>query len=442
MPKPIVAIVGRPNVGKSTLFNRIVGERLAIVEGIPGVTRDRLYQDAEWAGKNFTLVDTGGLDFSEGNTITSNVRKQAGLAINEADVILFVVDARSGLTANDEEIANILRKTEKPVVLVANKVEQFGGEKSYLEFFSLGLGEPIPVSAAEGLNTGDMMDAVVENLPGAGEKEEGGDTVRIAVIGRPNVGKSSLVNRILGQERVIVSDIPGTTRDAIDTLFQHNGRSYILIDTAGIRRKSRIDLSTEKYSVIRALRAIERSDVVLLVIDAQDGVTEQDKKIAGYAHEQGRASVIAVNKWDIIEKDDKTLDRFTKDIREELGFIRYAPVVFVSALTGQRVTRILQAVDTAAENYNLRVATPGLNNLIRESVMQNPPPSYKTRRLKIYYASQNGTRPPKFTFYINDTELAHFSYMRYLENQIRSAYGFQGTPLRFLLRTKNRDAGS
>ncbi|MFZ5648836.1 MAG: ribosome biogenesis GTPase Der [Bacillota bacterium] len=440
MPKPIVAIVGRPNVGKSTLFNRIVGERLAIVEGIPGVTRDRLYQDAEWAGKTFTLVDTGGLDFTDDNTIITNVRKQAELAIDEADVILFVVDARSGLTSNDEEIANILRKTEKPVVLVANKVEQFGGERGYLEFYGLGLGEPIPVSAAEGLNTGDMMDAVVESFPDAEEEEEDRDTVRIAVIGRPNVGKSSLVNRILGQERVIVSDIPGTTRDAIDTLFEHNGRRYILIDTAGIRRKSRIDLSTEKYSVIRSLRAIERSDVVLLVIDAQDRVTEQDKKIAGYAHDQGKASIIAVNKWDVVQKDDRTLDRYTKDIREELGFMRYSPVVFVSALTGQRVQKILQAVDTVAENYSLRVSTPGLNNLIRESVMQNPPPSYKTRRLKIYYASQNGTRPPKFTFYINDPELAHFSYMRYLENQIRSAYGFQGTPLRFLLRAKKRDA--
>lgn len=439
MPKPIVAIVGRPNVGKSTLFNRIVGERLAIVEGIPGVTRDRLYQDAEWSGRTFTLVDTGGLDFSEENTITSNVRRQAELAIDQSDVILFVVDARTGLTPNDEEIANILRKTEKPVVLAANKVEQFVGERGYLEFYGLGLGEPIPVSAAEGLNTGDMMDAIVENLPDSREEEEDQDTVRIAVIGRPNVGKSSLVNRILGQERVIVSDVPGTTRDAIDTLLEHGGRRYILIDTAGIRRKSRIDLSTERYSVMRALRAIERSDVVLLVIDAQDGVTEQDKKIAGYAHEQGKSSIIVINKWDIITKDDKTMDRYIKDIREELGFIKYAPVVFVSALTGQRVPKILQVVDTVAENYNLRVSTAGLNNLIRESVMQNPPPSYKTRRLKIYYTSQNSTRPPKFTFYINDPELAHFSYMRYLENQIRSAYGFQGTPIRFLLRAKNRE---
>ncbi|MFZ5644167.1 MAG: ribosome biogenesis GTPase Der [Bacillota bacterium] len=435
MNKPIVAIVGRPNVGKSTLFNRIVGERLAIVENIPGVTRDRLYQDAEWAGRTFTLIDTGGLDFNDDNEIISNVRKQAELAIDEADVIVFVVDARSGLTSNDEEIARILRKTDKPVILVANKVEHFENI-DYMEFFKLGLEEPIPVSAAEGLNTGDLLDEVVEKLPEIEEAPEDREIIKIAVIGRPNVGKSSLVNRILGQERVIVSDIPGTTRDAIDTYFEHSGRGYILIDTAGIRRKSRIDLSTERYSVIRSLRAVDRSDVVLLVIDAVDGVTEQDKKIAGYAHEQGKASVILVNKWDLIKKDDRTADKYTREVREELGFVRYAPVLFVSALSGQRVIKILQAVDSVAENYSLRVSTPGLNNLVRESVMQNPPPSYKTRRLKIYYASQNGVKPPKFVFFINDPDLAHFSYMRYLENQIRSAYGFQGTPIRFLLRRK------
>jgi len=437
MPKPIVAIVGRPNVGKSTLFNRIVGGRLAIVEGIPGVTRDRLYQDAEWIGRKFTLVDTGGLDFFEDNELTSNVRKQAELAIDEADVIIFVVDARAGITSNDEEVAGILRKAEKPLVLVANKVEQYDGRQDFLEFYSLGLGEPIPVSAAEGLNTGDMMDAVVNNFPDSEEIEEDQDSIRIAVIGRPNVGKSSLVNKILGQERVIVSDIPGTTRDAIDTLFVHGDRRYILVDTAGMRRRSRIELSTEKYSVIRSLRAVDRSDVVLMLIDAVDGVTEQDKKIAGYAHDQGKSSIIVVNKWDLIEKDDRTSDQFTTNIREELGFMKYSPVVFVSALTGQRVTKILQVVDTVAENYSLRVSTPGLNNLIRESMLQNPPPSYKTKRLKIYYASQNSVKPPKFTFYINDPDLAHFSYMRYLENQIRSAFGFQGTPIKLLLRRKN-----
>ncbi|KJS02971.1 MAG: GTP-binding protein Der [Peptococcaceae bacterium BRH_c4a] len=443
MPKPIVAIVGRPNVGKSTLFNRIVGGRLAIVEGIPGVTRDRLYQDAEWIGRKFTLVDTGGLDFFEDNALTSNVRKQAQLAIDEADVIIFVVDARAGITSNDEEVAGILRKAEKPLVLVANKVEQYDGRQDFLEFYSLGLGEPIPVSAAEGLNTGDMMDAVVNNFPVSEEIEEDRDSIRIAVIGRPNVGKSSLVNKILGQERVIVSDIPGTTRDAIDTLFVHGDRRYILVDTAGMRRKSRIELSTEKFSVIRSLRAVDRSDVVLMLIDAVDGVTEQDKKIAGYAHDQGKSSIIAVNKWDLIKKDDRTSDQFTTNIREELGFMKYSPVVFVSALTGQRVTKILQVVDTVAENYSLRVSTPGLNNLIRECMLQNPPPSHKTKRLKIYYASQNSVKPPKFTFYINDPDLAHFSYIRYLENQIRSAFGFQGTPIKILLRRKNeKDAAT
>ncbi|MFZ5632685.1 MAG: ribosome biogenesis GTPase Der [Bacillota bacterium] len=441
MSKPIVAIVGRPNVGKSTLFNRIVGERLAIVEEIPGVTRDRLYQDAGWAGRHFTLVDTGGLDFSEQDQITSNIRKQAEIAIKEADVIVFVVDARAGLTAADEEIAGVLRKSEKPVILAANKVERFGGKQDYLEFYSLGLGEPIPVSAAEGLNTGDLLDALVSNFPAAGEAEEDRDLIKIAVTGRPNVGKSSLVNRILGEERVIVSDIPGTTRDAIDTFFERDGRRYILIDTAGIRRKSRIDNSTEKYSVIRALRAVDRSDVVLLVLDAVDGVTEQDKKIAGYSHDQGKAMVITVNKWDLAKKDDRTADRYTRRIREELGFIRYAPVVFVSALTGQRVPRILQVVDSVAENHSLRLSTPGLNSLIRDSVMQTPPPSFKTRSLKIYYVSQAGVKPPKFVFFVNDPELVHFSYTRYLENQIRSAYGLEGTPVRFLFRKRNKKEG-
>jgi GTP-binding protein len=440
MSKPIVAIVGRPNVGKSTLFNRIVGERLAIVEEIAGVTRDRLYQDAEWAGRTFTLVDTGGLDFSDRDEIAGSVRKQAEIAIKEADVIIFVVDARAGLTPGDHEIAGILRRADKPVVLVANKVENFESQKEYLEFFGLGLGDPIPVSAAQGLNTGDMMDAVLDNLPEAGEEDEDRDLIRIAVIGRPNVGKSSLVNKILGEERVIVSNVPGTTRDAIDTLFERDGRRYVLVDTAGIRRKSRIGLSTEKFSVIRALRAVDRCDVVLLVIDAQDGVTEQDKKIAGYAHDQGKASVIAVNKWDLIKKDDRTLDRYTREIREELPFLRYATMVFVSALTGQRVIKMLQAVDTASENHSLRVSTPGLNNLIRESLLQNPPPSFKTRRLKIFYATQNGVRPPKFTFFVNDPELAHFSYLRFLENQIRSAYGFEGTPVRFLMRKRKETA--
>ncbi len=429
-------------MGKSTLFNRITRERKAIVEGMPGITRDRLYGDAEWAGRTFTLVDTGGLDFSDQSQISGSVRKQVEIAINEADLIIFLVDARSGLTAGDEEIADVLRRADKPVILAANKVEQFGGSRDYLDFYRLGLGDPIPVSAEEGLNTGDLMDAVVENLKDAGTGDDILDLIRIAVIGRPNVGKSSLINKILGEERVIVSDIPGTTRDAIDTFFEHNGRRFIMIDTAGIRRKSRIDVSTEKYSVNRALKAVDRCDVALLVIDAADGVTEQDKKIAGYAHEQGKASVIAVNKWDLIKKNDRTLDRYTGKIREELGFLSYAPVVFVSALTGRRVSKILQVVETVAENYNLRVSTPGLNNLIRESVMQNPPPAFKTRRLKVYYVSQSGVRPPKFLFFVNNSELAHFSYMRYLENQIRSAYGFEGTPIKFQLKLRSKETNA
>jgi len=435
--KPVVTIVGRPNVGKSTLFNRVVGSRLAIVEEKPGVTRDRLYQDTEWCGRTFTLVDTGGLDFVENGIIASNIRKQAELAINEADQIIFVVDARSGITAGDEEIAAVLRKTEKPVILVANKVEQFNGSREYYDFYRLGLGSPIPVSAAEGLNTGDMLDELIKHFPGEAAKEDERDIIKIAVTGRPNVGKSSLINKILGEDRVIVSSIPGTTRDAIDTVFEQNNRRYILIDTAGMRRRSRIEMPTEKYSVIRALKAVERSDVTLLVIDAKSGVTEQDKKIIGYAHEQGKASIIIVNKWDLVKKDNHTMDRYTREIREKLGFIKYSPVVFVSALTGQRVTKIIPAIDKVAENHSLKVATPGLNSLIRESVMQNPPPAYKTRQLKIYYVVQNGTCPPKFSFYVNDPELAHFSYMRYLENQIRLAYGFEGTPVRFLLKKKN-----
>lgn len=438
MTKPIVAIVGRPNVGKSTLFNRIVGGRVAIVEGIPGVTRDRLYQDAEWNGAGFTLVDTGGLDFNDESEIPSNVRKQVEMAVQEADAILFVVDARAGLTTTDDTVAGMLRRADKPVILVANKVEQFGGAQDYYDFYRLGLGEPIPVSAAEGLNTGDLLDKLVELLPHT-EHEEDPDSIRVAVIGRPNVGKSSLVNAILGQERVIVSNIPGTTRDAIDTLIERDGKRYILVDTAGMRRRSKIDLPTEKFSVIRSLRAVDRSHVALVLLDAVEGVTEQDKKIAGYAHEKGKASILVVNKWDLIAKDDRTASKYTETIREEIAFMQYMPVVFTSALTKQRVSRVLDLVDKVVENYNIRVATPGLNNLIREAVLQSPPPSYKNRRLKIYYVSQQGVRPPKFVFYVNDTQLLHFSYLRYLENQLRSAYGFEGTPIKIIMRNRDKE---
>ncbi len=428
MPKPVVAILGRPNVGKSTLFNRIVGGRVAIVEGEPGVTRDRLYQDAEWSGQSFTLVDTGGL-----------VRQQVELAIRESDAVLFVVDARAGLNPDDLEIASMIRKANKPAVLVANKVERFDPPPQTYEFYQLGLGDPVPVSAAEGLNTGDMLDRLVELLPDVAADEYETDVIKMAVIGRPNVGKSSLVNTILGEERVIVSTVPGTTRDAIDTAFKRDDKHYVIIDTAGMRRRGKIDLPTEKYSVIRSLRAVDRSDVVLIVVDAVEGVTEQDKRIAGYAHEAGKASVLVVNKWDLVEKDDRTMNRFTEKIRRELGFMQYVPLIFTSALTGKRVQKVLELVDFVAEQHATRIGTPDLNNLFREVVLQTPPPSDKARRLKILYVTQGGVKPPKFILFVNDPELMHFSYLRYLENQVRLAYGFEGTPVRFILRKRTKE---
>ncbi|MBM7854633.1 GTP-binding protein [Desulfohalotomaculum tongense] len=440
MPKPIVAIVGRPNVGKSTLFNRIVQGRVAIVEDEPGITRDRLYFDAEWNNVEFTLIDTGGLEFKDIDQFTAQIRHQAELAIDEADVILFVVDGRAGVHPTDKEVASVLRRSKKPVILVVNKVETFDASKiPFYDFYELGLGEPIPVSAAEGLNTGDLLDKVVELLPKVEEDEYHPDTVKIAVIGRPNVGKSTLVNAILGEERVIVSDIPGTTRDAIDTHIERDGKHYILIDTAGMRRRKKIELAAERYSVIRSLRAVDRSDVVLMVIDATEGVTEQDKRIAGYAEEKGKAIIIVINKWDLIEKDDKTMLRYNEDIREELGFIQYAPTIYISALTKKRVNKILELVDFVAEKHNFRLATSSLNKLVREAVQQNPPPSDKGKRLKILYAIQGGVAPPTFILFVNDPGLMHFSYKRYLENFFRSAYGFEGTPIRFILRKREKE---
>lgn len=441
MSKPIVAVVGRPNVGKSTLFNRITGGLVAIVENMPGVTRDRLYRDAEWLGRKFSLIDTGGIEFKDERTpISSQMKRQAEIAMEEADVVIFVVDAQISPTPDDELIARTLRRSGKPILLAANKVEDFAKAEGQLyEFLSLGLGEAIPISAVHGMNTGDLLDLVVSNLPENNEEEYDPDVIRISVIGRPNVGKSSLVNTLLGKERVIVSNVPGTTRDAIDTPFEHEGRHYILIDTAGMRRKSRIDDLTEQYSVVRSLRAVDRSDAVLMLIDAVDGVTEQDKKIAGYADEAGKAIILVVNKWDLIEKDEKTINKFEKTIREELGFMQYSPTMFISAKTGQRVDKILDLVDFVVEQNSTRVTTATLNTLLREWVHLNPPPTDKGRRLKIRYLTQVGVKPPTFVFFVNDPELMHFSYKRYLENQMRKHFGFEGTPIRIVVRQKDEE---
>jgi len=441
LSKPVVAIVGRPNVGKSTLFNRITGGLVAIVENMPGVTRDRLYRDAEWLGRKFALIDTGGIEFKDvGTPIASQMRRQAEIAMEEADVVVFVVDAQLPPTADDEMIARTLRRSGKPVLLTANKVENFAQVEGQLyDFLSLGLGEAIPISAVHGMNTGDLLDVVISNFPDNDEEEFDPDVIRISVIGRPNVGKSSLVNNMLGKERVIVSNIPGTTRDAIDTSFEHEGRHYILIDTAGMRRKARIDELTEQYSVVRALRAVDRSDVILMLIDAVDGVTEQDKKIAGYAHEAGKAIILVVNKWDLVEKDEKTINVYEKNIRIELGFMQYAPTMFISALTGQRVNKILELVDFVVEQNATRVTTATLNTLLREWLHLNPPPSDKGRRLKVRYITQVGVKPPTFVFFVNDPELMHFSYKRYLENQMRKHFGFEGTPIRIVVRQKDEE---
>jgi GTP-binding protein len=439
MSKPIVAIVGRPNVGKSTIFNRIAKKRVSIVEDIPGVTRDRIYLDAEWLGREFTMIDTGGIEIEAAGKIQTAMRYQAKLAIDEADVILFVVDAKDGLTAADQEVAAILRTARKPVLLVVNKVDSAKDELDTFEFYNLGLGEPIAISAANALGLGDLLDKVIAALPAGTVAAEETDTIKVAFIGRPNVGKSSLVNALLGEERVIVSDIPGTTRDAIDTRYSKDGSDYILIDTAGMRRKGKIDQPVERYSVVRSLRAIDRADVVLILIDAVDGVTEQDKKIAGYAHEAGRASIIVVNKWDLVEKDSKTTLRYTETIRSELGFMQYAPVLFVSALTKQRVHRVGELVKFVADQHAMRVATSVLNQVIEDAVAINPPPSERGRRLKIYYTTQPGVKPPTFVFFCNDAEIMHFTYLRYLENKLREAFGFEGTPLNLVVRSRTKE---
>lgn len=439
MSKPILAIVGRPNVGKSTLFNYIGQKRVSIVEDIPGVTRDRIYLDAEWLGREFTMIDTGGIEIESSDKILTAMRYQAKLAIDEADAILFIVDGKVGLTSADEEVAIILRNTRKPVILAVNKVDNMQKANEIYEFYNLGLGDPIAISAANALNIGDLLDEIVKRLPNEEVQEEDNEKIRVAVIGRPNVGKSSLVNRLVGEERVIVSDVAGTTRDAIDTHFTKDDTSFVLIDTAGMRRKAKVELPVERYSVMRALRAVDRSDVVLIVIDAVDGVTEQDKKIAGYAHDAGKASVIVVNKWDLLEKDGKTSLRYTETIRTELAFMQYAPVLFISALTNQRVPRVTELIKFVAEQHTMRVATSVLNQVVEDAVSINPPPSQYGRRLKIYFTTQPNVKPPTFVFFVNEPDIMHFSYLRFLENRLRESFGFEGTPLKLVVRGRKEE---
>ena len=436
MAKPVVAIVGRPNVGKSTLFNHLIGKRKAIVEDVPGVTRDRLYDNTDWAGREFIIIDTGGIRFEEGDIFAREVKLQAELAIEEADVIIFVLDAQQGLSTEDEQVADILRRSGKPVVLAANKVENFDRQLDYYEFYNLGLGEPMGISSGQALGLGDLLDEIIKNL--SPEEEEVYDeyTIKVAVVGKPNVGKSSLVNKILGEQRVIVSDVPGTTRDAIDTPFTMGEGKYVFIDTAGMRKRGKVFESIERYSVIRSLTAIERADVCLMLIDGKEGVSEQDSKIAGYIHDQGKAAVIIVNKWDIVEKDDKTVDKYKADIRNELSFMEYAPILFISALTGQRVNKVLGLVNHVSNQHAMRVSTGMLNDVINEAVLTNQPTVSGGRRLKILYAAQVSIKPPTFALFVNEPSLMHFSYQRYLENQIRKAFGFEGTPVRFLLRER------
>ena len=443
MSKPIVAIVGRENVGKSTLFNRIIGARHAIVEDTPGITRDRLYRDAEWLDREFTLIDTGGIKFNtENGLIYGKVKEQAQLAIEDASVIILVTDYTDGVTADDEDVADLLRRSGKPIVVAVNKVDNFSDPEKLLpvyDFYSLALGEPIPVSASHALNIGDLLDAVVAHFDDVAHHEDEGDRVSLALIGRPNVGKSSLVNRLLGQERVIVSNIPGTTRDAIDTVLKKDGREYVIIDTAGMRRKGRINEPAEHYSVSRALNALDRADVAVLVIDAAAGIIEMDKKIAGYAHEAGKGLLIVVNKWDLPEKETNTMKKFEDDIKEELGFASYALTLFVSAKTGQRCDKILPLVDFIAEQHSRRLTTAQLNEVLREAVALNPPPTDKGRRLKVLYGTQVGVCPPKIVIFLNDPEIMHFSYARYLENKIREAFGFAGTPISLIWRQRDKE---
>lgn len=440
MSKPIVAIVGRPNVGKSTLFNTLAGERISIVKDTPGVTRDRIYADVSWLDYNFTMIDTGGIEPDSGDVILSQMREQAQIAIDTADVIMFIVDVKQGLQDADSKVADMLRRSHKPVVLVVNKVDSF---EKYMadvyEFYNLGIGEPYPVSAAEKTGLGDMLDEVVKYFPDSAKEEVEDERPKVAIIGKPNVGKSSLINKLAQEDRVIVSNIAGTTRDAIDTVIKYNKQEYVFIDTAGIRRKSKVTEDIERFSIIRAVAAVERADVVILVIDATEGVTEQDAKIAGIAHDRGKGIIIAVNKWDAIEKNNDTVKEHTQDIRDVLSFMPYAEILFISAKSGQRLHKIFEMIDIVIENNSMRVATGVLNEIVTEAVAMQQPPTDKGKRLKIYYVTQVSVKPPTFVVFVNDKNLMHFSYTRYLENRIRDTFGFRGTALKFITRERKED---
>ncbi|MEO3945219.1 ribosome biogenesis GTPase Der [Gorillibacterium sp. CAU 1737] len=439
MAKPVIAIVGRPNVGKSTIFNRLVGDRLAIVEDRPGITRDRLYGTGEWLDKPFSVIDTGGIEIDGEDEMLKSIRVQAELAIEEADVIIFMVDAKAGLTPADEEVGQLLFRSGKPVIVAVNKTDNIKLQENMYEFYSLGFGEPIPISGAHGIGIGDMLEEAVKHFPEDDEDPYGEEVIRIALIGRPNVGKSSLVNAILGEDRVIVSPVAGTTRDAIDSPFERDGQKYVLIDTAGMRKRGKVYENVEKYSVMRAMKAIERADVVLIVINGEEGIIEQDKHIAGYAHEAGRACMFVVNKWDIVEKDDKTMQRFTQTIRDHFLFMTYAPIVFLSAKTKQRLHKLLPVVSEVAEHHSMRISTSVLNDVINDAVSVTPPPTDKGRRLRINYATQVAVKPPTIVLFVNDPELMHFSYTRFLENRLRESFDFTGTPLRLITRRKASD---
>jgi len=441
MGKPIVAIVGRPNVGKSTLFNVLANQRISIVEDTPGVTRDRLYATAEWLDKQFMMVDTGGIEIMSTDAIAVSIRQQAEIAIKEADVIVFLCDARIGVTQEDADVASMLRKSGKNIVLVVNKADSPSQEMAVFEFYNLGLGDPIPISAANHLGLGDMLDAIVEKFPATstGNDDNDEDEIKVALIGRPNVGKSSIFNSLIGQERSIVSNVAGTTRDAIDTPVVRNNQRFLFIDTAGMRRKARIDEPIEKYSIMRSLRAVDRSDVILMVLDASEGITEQDKKIVGYVHEAGKGVILVVNKWDLYKKDNSSTLKFTEELRKEFVFLQYAPVVYVSALTHQRINRLPELIIYVAEQNAMRISTSVLNQVITDAVAVNPTPSDKGKRLKIYFVTQVKTKPPTFVVFVNYPEIMHFSYERYLENKLRSSFGFEGTPLKLIIRAKNEE---